>query len=92
MKFLAHVVKSNGLLITFPIMWLVIAFRDVTKGQFADAALEVGLALVMLAIPLIADRFRQKSDNEIVEFGLAVDKIWQVIWDALPKWVQRLLE
>lgn len=92
MKFLANVVKSNGLLITFPIMWLVIALRDATKGQFSDAALEVGLAVIMLAIPVFAKHWRQKSDHEIVEFGIAVDNLWQAIYEALPKWIQRWLD
>lgn len=93
------ILKSNGLLITFPIMWLIIAANDAAHGKLSEALLDVGLALLMLMIPPVLDRIRanaQKSeDNPFERLAESVEHLKQTVTNEVMKivdWLAKRIE
>lgn len=88
------IIKSNGLLITFPLVWLIIAVSDVVKGKPADAAFDVVLAVVLLMIPPLVDRIRRDAqkveDNPFERLSDSVENLKQTIIDEFKKLIDQV--
>lgn len=89
-----NIIKSNGYMITFPIMWLIIAANDLAHGKTGEALLDAGLALVILLIPPILDWIRanaeKSEDNPFERLAESVDTLKQTFRDEVLKVADRL--
>lgn len=87
------VIKSNGYLITFPLIWIVIAVNDAGKGKLGEALFDVGLAVLMLLIPHVIDRIRRDAqkaeDNPFMRLAESIDQLKLMVVSEVTKLIER---